>query len=30
MTNRVGIIEWIDGTTPLKKIIEDELVKEGV
>lgn len=29
MTNRVGIIEWVENTTPLKKIIEDELKKEG-
>jgi len=28
MTNRVGIIEWIENTRPLKAIIEEEISKE--
>lgn len=28
MTNRVGIIEWVDNTQPLKRVIEDEIAKE--
>jgi hypothetical protein len=27
MTTKVGIIEWIENTKPLKEIIEDELSK---
>lgn len=29
MTNRVGIIEWVDNTMPLKRVIEDEIAKES-
>eukprot|EP01127_Copromyxa_protea_P009733 TRINITY_DN2312_c1_g1_i1.p1 TRINITY_DN2312_c1_g1~~TRINITY_DN2312_c1_g1_i1.p1 ORF type:complete len:1006 (-),score=210.43 TRINITY_DN2312_c1_g1_i1:26-2773(-) len=29
MTNRVGIIEWVDNTSPLKRVIEDELAKDS-
>jgi len=29
MTTKVGIIEWLDNTKPLKSIIEDEINKEN-
>lgn len=25
MTDRVGILEWVDGTKPLKSLVEDEI-----
>lgn len=29
MTTRVGILEWLNNTKPLKAIIEDEINKEN-